>query len=114
MDNLPEIAVQDLAGFIAGHAGAAPVLLDVREAWELQAARLDLPGATLLHIPMHTLPARRLELDPAQPVAVLCHHGARSLQCVAYLRQHGHAAVYNIAGGIDAWSRQVDATVPRY
>ncbi len=112
--DLPQLAVQDLAGFIAGHTGPAPVLLDVREAWELQTARLDLPGATTLHMPMHSLPARHAELDPAQPVLVLCHHGARSLQCVAYLQQQGHGAVYNVAGGIDAWSREVDASVPRY
>jgi rhodanese-related sulfurtransferase len=43
----------------------------------------------------------------------LCRHGARSLQCVAYLQQQGHSAVYNIAGGIDAWSREVDASLPR-
>lgn len=111
---LPQVAVQDLAAFVASHAGQAPLLLDVREDWELQAARLDLPGTTLLHIPMRSLPARRAELPPAQPVLVLCHHGARSLQCVAFLAQQGHGAVYNIAGGIDAWSREVDASVPRY
>ncbi len=111
---LPQLAVQDVADFVASHAGQAPLLLDVREDWELQTARLDLPGATLLHIPMHSLPARRAELAPVQPVLVLCHHGARSLQCVAYLQQQGHTAVYNVAGGIDAWSREVDASVPRY
>lgn len=111
---LPQVAVRELAAFVASHSGQAPLLLDVREAWEVQTARLDLPGATLVHMPMHSLPARHAELPPAQPVLVLCHHGARSLQCVAYLQQHGHAAVYNIAGGIDAWSREVDASVPRY
>jgi rhodanese-related sulfurtransferase len=111
---LPQVAVQDVAAFVASHAGQAPLLLDVREAWELQTARLDLPGTTLLHIPMNSLPARQAELTAAQPVLVLCHHGARSLQCVAYLQQQGHPAVYNIAGGIDAWSREVDASVPRY
>ncbi len=112
--NLPQLAVQDLADFVARHTGQAPVLLDVREGWELQAARLDLPGASTLHMPMHSLPARRAELAPAQPILVLCHHGARSLQCVAYLQQQGHSAVYNVAGGIDAWSCEVDASVPRY
>ncbi|MDH4392192.1 MAG: rhodanese-like domain-containing protein [Aquabacterium sp.] len=111
---LPQVTVQDLAAFIASHADQAPLLLDVREDWELQTARLDLPGATTLHIPMHSLPARHAELPPAQPVLVLCHHGVRSLQCVAWLRQQGHPAVYNIAGGIDAWSCTVDASVPRY
>jgi rhodanese-related sulfurtransferase len=111
---LPQLAVQDVPAFVAGHASPAPLLLDVREDWELQTARLDLPGASTVHIPMHSLPARHTDLPAAQPILVLCHHGARSLQCVAYLLHQGHAAVYNIAGGIDAWSREVDASVPRY
>lgn len=111
---LPQIAVQDVAAFVAGHSAAAPLLLDVREDWELQTARLDVPGAATVHIPMHSLPVRHTELPTAQPILVLCHHGARSLQCVAYLHQQGHEAVYNVAGGIDAWSREVDASVPRY
>lgn len=109
-----QLSVHELAAFIGEQAGARPVLLDVREAWELQAARLDLPGATTLHIPMQTLPARLHELDRKQPILGLCHHGARSWQCVAFLQQQGFAAVYNVAGGIDAWSREVDAGVPRY
>jgi len=109
-----EIEVRQLADFVASQAKGAPLLLDVREAWELQAARLDLPGATTLHIPMHTLPARLHELDRTQPILGLCHHGARSWQCVAFLQQQGFEAVYNVSGGIDAWSREVDPTVPRY
>ena len=92
----------------------APVLLDVREAWELQTARFDLPGARNLHIPMGTLPARLHELDRLQPILVLCHHGARSQQCVTFLQRQGFEAAYNVAGGIDAWSREVDGSVPRY
>ena len=91
-----------------------PVLLDVREAWERQTARFDLPGARSLHIPMGTLPARLHELDRQQPILVLCHHGARSLQCVTFLRRQGFEAAYNVAGGIDAWSREVDGSVPHY
>jgi rhodanese-related sulfurtransferase len=112
--DLPQLTVHELTGFIASQAPSAPLLLDVREGWEVQTARLDLPGATTVHIPMHSLPARHAELGTQQPVLVLCHHGARSLQCVAYLQQLGHGAVYNIAGGIDAWSCEVDASVPRY
>ena len=96
--NLPQLAVQDLAAFVAGQP-TPPVLLDVREAWERQTARLDLPGTRDLHIPMHTLPARLHELDRMQPILALCHHGARSLQCVAFLQAQGYGAVYNIAGG---------------
>ena len=109
-----QVQVQDLAAFVAGLAPAEPVLLDVREAWELQTAPLDLPGARTLHIPMATLPARLHELDRAQPVLGLCHHGVRSQQCVAFLQRQGFDAVYNVAGGIDAWSREVDPSVPRY
>ena len=109
-----QVQVQDLAAFVAGLAPAEPVLLDVREAWELQTAQFDLPGARTLHIPMATLPARLHELDQAQPVLGLCHHGVRSQQCVAFLQRQGFDAVYNVAGGIDAWSREVDPAVSRY
>ena len=91
-----------------------PVLLDVREPWERALARLSLPGTTPLDIPMQSLPTRLGELGPTQPILVLCHHGMRSQQCVAFLLQQGRANTYNISGGIDAWSRLVDATVPRY
>ncbi len=111
---VPQLRVQDLAAFVQASAENPPLLLDVREAWELQTAGLDLPGARLMHIPMSSLPARLHELDRTQPILGLCHHGARSLQCVAFLRRQGFDSAYNIAGGIDAWSREVDPTVPRY
>lgn len=111
---LQQVPVGALAGLVESLAPAETVLLDVREAWELATARLELPGTRLLHIPMMTLPARLHELDRAQPILVLCHHGARSLQCVAFLAQQGFDDVYNIAGGVDAWSREVDPGVPRY
>lgn len=111
---LPQLPARDLAAFVAAQAPAQPVLLDVREAWEVQTARLDLPGTQPLHITMGTLPARLHELSRSQPVLVLCHHGARSAQCVVFLQRQGYEAVYNIAGGIDAWSREVDGSVPRY
>ena len=111
---LRQLRVQDLAAFVAEHGATQPVLLDVREDWELETARLTLPGARLLHIPMGQLPQRLAELDPAQTILALCHHGMRSLQCVAFLQRQGHAHVYNVHGGIDVWSTQVDASVPRY
>jgi len=54
------------------------------------------------------------ELSREQPIACLCHHGARSMQVAAFLAQQGFAHVANIAGGINAWSSQVDHTVPTY
>ena len=100
--------------FAARAAAESFVLLDVREPWELQTARIDPPGAMLLHIPMREIPARLAEIPRERPVACLCHHGVRSAQVVAFLMQRGCADVYNLAGGIDAWSTLVDPQVPRY
>jgi rhodanese-related sulfurtransferase len=89
----------------------APVLLDVREQWEFETAHI--PGATL--IPMPEIPARAFnELDEDAPILVLCHHGARSLSVAAWLRNQGFSQAQSIAGGIDAWSRQINPTIPRY
>jgi rhodanese-related sulfurtransferase len=92
----------------------APVVLDVREPAELRLASVKADGFELVAIPMGVLPPRLNELDPEQPVACLCHHGARSMQVAAFLRGRGFAHVANIAGGINAWSAELDPTVPRY
>lgn len=91
-----------------------PVVLDVREPSELRTASVKADGFTLLTIPMGTIPARLAELDPAQPIACLCHHGGRSMQVAGFLQAHGFAHVANVAGGIDAWSLERDPQVPRY
>jgi rhodanese-related sulfurtransferase len=96
-------------------AGAKPVLLDVREPWELQTASVrPEEGFELAAIPMNEIPARLTELDADRPVACLCHHGGRSQRVAMFLAQQGFSNVANIAGGIDAWSQERDATVPRY
>ena len=71
-------------------------------------------GFELLRIPMREVPARLAELDPARPIACLCHHGMRSLQVANYLTQNGFTEVVNLQGGIDAWSQEVDPSVPCY
>ena len=98
----------------ASAEGPPPLLLDVREPPEWQAASVRAAGVDLLQIPMYSIPARLAELDPERPVAVLCHHGGRSMQVAMFLAQHGFERVANVAGGIDAWSLQVDPSVPRY
>jgi rhodanese-related sulfurtransferase len=90
-----------------------PVLLDVREGWEVQTASAQPEGLDLLHIPMQTIPARLDELDKTRPIACLCHHGSRSMQVASFLLQHGYEVV-NVAGGIHAWSAQVDSSIPVY
>ena len=90
-----------------------PVLLDVREGWEVQTASTQPKGLDLLHMPMQTIPARLDELDKTRPIACLCHHGSRSMQVASFLLQHGFEVV-NVAGGIHAWSAQVDPSIPVY
>ena len=90
------------------------LVLDVREPEELQVASLRADGFELLVIPMNDIQHRLSELDPERPVAVLCHRGARSQRVAMYLASNGFATVANIAGGIDAWSLERDASIPRY
>ena len=103
-----EISVTALAERRA--AGERHVLLDVRELWELEAARLD----PCLHIPMGDVPARTAEVPRDVPVYVLCHGGVRSGRVVEFLRGQGLGNVTNVRGGIAAWSAEVDASVPTY
>jgi rhodanese-related sulfurtransferase len=109
---MQQLQVSELVAFVA----AAPdtLLLDVREPWEVQLAQLQLPGVRALNVPMQQVPQRLHDIAGAQPVVCICHHGARSAQVVAFLQGQGLGAVYNLAGGIDAWSVQIDPSVPRY
>ena len=86
------------------------VLLDVREAVELQMAALD----HAVHIPMGEIPARIDELDRSKTIICLCKSGGRSAQVGRYLLEQGFTRVINMAGGINAWSEDVDASVPLY
>ena len=90
-----------------------PVLLDVREGWEVQTASAKSDALDFVHMPMQTIPDRLDELDKSRPIACLCHHGSRSMQVAAFLQQHGFQ-VANVSGGIHAWSTQVDPTIPVY
>jgi rhodanese-related sulfurtransferase len=90
-------------------AGERPELLDVREPWEFDLARIE--GARL--IPMGELSERVAELDPEAETAVICHHGNRSAYVARALQQADFASVLNLDGGIDAYS-DVDESVPRY
>ncbi|HPW85328.1 MAG TPA: rhodanese-like domain-containing protein [Rhodoferax sp.] len=112
---IDQVRPQDLAAWL-DHVRqfGSPVVLDVREPHELQMASIQADGFTLLTIPMGVIPPRLNELDPQQPIACLCHHGGRSMQVASFLKGRGFAHVANIAGGINAWSAEVDPTVPRY
>ena len=90
--------------------GVEHVLIDVREPQEVKICRIE--GAEL--IPMGDVPHRMKELDASRLYVVHCHHGARSARVVHYMRAAGFGRVTNLAGGIDAWSLEVDPGVPRY
>ncbi|HWK75349.1 MAG TPA: rhodanese-like domain-containing protein [Povalibacter sp.] len=89
--------------------GETLTLLDVREDWELAVA--SVPG--VLHIPMGHVADRLAELEREREVVVMCRSGRRSLEVAKFLQQNGFRAV-NLAGGILAWSRDLDATIPTY
>jgi rhodanese-related sulfurtransferase len=94
--------------------GGRPLVLDVREPWEVQVASV-LPGDfDLVILPMQQIPGRLAELPQDRPIAILCHHGNRSQRVAMFLAQQGYTDVANIAGGIEAWSRERDPAVPRY
>jgi rhodanese-related sulfurtransferase len=105
---MSDISVEELAQWRA--SGKNFVLLDVREPLEVQAA--SLPDA--LHIPMRQIPARVQELDRSAEIAVLCHLGGRSERVAQFLAMQGFPKVHNVAGGIDAYAKRVDTTIPRY
>lgn len=114
---IPQVRPSGLSDWLQEQSagGATPVVLDVREPWELQTASVrPEPGFELVAIPMNEVPARLAQLDAQRPVACLCHHGARSQRVAMFLAQQGFGEVANIAGGIDAWSQERDAGVPRY
>ncbi|WP_326542127.1 rhodanese-like domain-containing protein [Pseudorhodoferax sp.] len=112
IDHVPPSSLSDWQQSKA--AEGQVTVLDVREPAELATASVQPDGFALLAIPMGEIPARLGELDPAQPIACLCHHGARSMRVAQFLVQQGFEHVANISGGIDAWSLQRDPSIPRY
>ena len=104
-----QISPRDL--FQSLENGQSIRLVDVRQPWENQLATL--PGSVL--IPLNELPQRAQEIVRDQGVVVVfCHHGIRSLSAAGYLQRLGFINVKSLAGGIDAWSCEIDPTVPRY
>jgi len=112
---IAQIRPSQLAEWLqTARAHGEPIVLDVREPHELQTASITPDGFNLLTIPMGVIPPRLAELDPEQPIACLCHHGGRSMQVAAFLESRGFAHVANIAGGIHAWSLELDPSIARY
>lgn len=105
---IDEISVEDLRRW--RDEGKTFVLLDVREPEEVAIVRL----ADSTWIPMREIPQRIGELDPAVPVAVMCHHGGRSERVAAFLTARGFAQAVNVEGGINAYAERIEPTLARY
>ncbi len=103
-----EIAPRELKARL--ERGERVLLLDVREPGELALARIE--GA--LHIPMGEIPTRSVELPDEIPIVAFCHLGQRSLMVAQFLRGRDFERAASLAGGIDAWAREVDPGVGRY
>jgi len=111
MPGVPELSPTEFAKRWPSYAsGADVVLLDVREHEELATGAV----AGALHIPMREVPARLAELDTEKPLVVMCHSGGRSRRVAEFLLGQGFTTVFNLKGGIDAWSTQLDSQIPRY
>ena len=92
------------------NATEKPLLLDVREPWEFKIVHLD----DALLIPMRQIPASMETLAPDRETIVICHHGIRSRQVAMYLERSGFSNVVNLRGGMAAWARDTDSSLPTY
>jgi rhodanese-related sulfurtransferase len=111
MPAVPELTPTEFcARWAATERGSGVVLLDVREHVEVEIASV----ADARHIPMREIPTRLVELDRAIPLVVMCHSGGRSRRVAEFLLGNGFSKVFNLRGGIDAWSTEIDPQVPRY
>jgi rhodanese-related sulfurtransferase len=106
-----EITTRELQQLLTAGSPGNHIVLDVREPWEHEYARIE--GSTL--IPMGDVPARAFnELDPDARIVTVCHHGVRSMNVAVWLRNQGFENAQSLRGGIDAWSAEIDPSVPRY
>jgi rhodanese-related sulfurtransferase len=108
--SMQNLTAPELAAWLADASRPAPVLLDVREPWEIQTAKMD----NIVAIPMRDIPARSEELDDEAQIVCICHHGARSMQVAAFLERNGFSRITNLTGGIHAWAVQVEPSMPKY
>jgi rhodanese-related sulfurtransferase len=105
---MQQITVSELKARL--DAGEDIDIVDVREGWELMQSRLE----NIIHIPMDQIPDNAEQIAKDKPVVILCHTGRRSAQVTQWLAMQGYDNVINLAGGIAAWSREIDPDVPQY
>lgn len=107
---MQNLSVVELASWLADPSRPAPQLVDVREPWEFELGHL--PASTLM--PLNTVPQRWQALSDNQPIVCICHHGMRSMQAALFIAGQGFTQVYNLSGGVHAWSKQIDLSFPQY
>ena len=107
---MQQLTPRELSDWLSDKTRTAPLVLDIREGWEVNLCKID--GCR--HIAMQSMPAHLGELDAGAPVVVYCHHGMRSMRVAGYLEQHGFKQVYNLRGGIAAWAHDVARDMPQY
>ncbi len=109
-DQMEQISATSLHSWLADTGRTKPVMIDVREPWELEHCRID--GS--LTIPMASVPSHLSRLDRDADTVLICHHGARSFQVGMYLEQQGFSHLFNLQGGVAAWARDVDPGMQTY
>ena len=105
-----QMSALQLDEWLRSTEGKKPVLLDVREPWEINICKID----SCINIPMQTITTRFLELEDDQEIVCICHHGMRSAQVAMFLERQGFSKIYNLMGGVAAWAAQVDPSMPQY
>ena len=108
--SVKEISARQLKGWLTGDVSIKPILIDVRESWEHDIAKIE--NAEL--IPMGNIPLKLDSLNPEKPYVIFCHHGLRSMKVALFLKQNGFSEVFNLLGGIEAWRQQVDDSISSY
>jgi rhodanese-related sulfurtransferase len=107
---MQQISPAQLKEWLDDSARTKPILLDVREPWELEVCRLS----GVKPMPMRSVPARHMELARDAEMVIVCHHGARSYQVAMFLEYQGFTNIYNLYGGMAAWARDVDPAMATY
>jgi len=107
---IAELTPRELAAWRNDAAREAPLLVDVREPWEVAICRIE--GSQ--HIPLQSIPSRAGELPRERDLVLVCHHGNRSQRAAQWLEQAGFTRLFNLAGGVEGWASEVDPAMPHY
>ena len=107
---MQHLTTPELAVWLDDTERANPVLLDVREPWEVKICHIN----PVLEIPINTIADHLSQLNSQQPIVCICHHGVRSMRVAFFLEKHGFTQVSNLTGGVHAWAHQVDTTMQTY